>query len=333
MATLAESGFPNLAEIGKRLKKDGSAADIINIMSKKLNLLDDVPWNECSDNLGHEITQAYSLPTPGYRKLNRGIDASKADTETFLESTGMLEDESKVDVDMAKTRGGPVWRASEDKLKKEAFAQKFATDLFYQSASTNPEAPHGFAPRFGATTGLTASAYTLKGTTNSGSNCRSIWLVTWADRKAYGIYPKGSMAGLLVEDKGEQRVTDSDSKPFWAHVTKLQWKWGLAVEDYRYIVRFQYDPDDAAFQSGELGIPLALGDMLSTIFEVLPSTRFYMDRTTEQLMNKQLAKNDANLLTYMSMGTDGKPLGVLVPSFRGVPIRITDALVAETAIS
>lgn len=336
MATLADSGFPNLANWAKRQDPGGGIADIVNVLSKKNDILDDVPWTEGNLPTGHRITKALALPSATWRKLNSGVAATKADTEQVDETCGMLEDESKVDIDLAKLNGdAAAFRASEDMLKKEALAQQFATALFYESVSSNPERIHGVTPRYGSTSGQTASDYVKKGTV-AGVNARSIWLITWQPRKFYGIYPKGSMAGLQIEDKGEQRVLDSSSNAFWAYVTRLQWKCGIAVEDYRYGVRYQWDPDDAAFADDDKGMYLAMLEMLGTIYEKTPATRFYMDRTSHLKLMKQLASNDQRFLEYIAARDEktGQPVaGALIPAFMGVPIRVTDALVAETAIS
>lgn len=335
MATLADSGFPNLANWAKRQKPDGGIAEVVNTLTLLTPLLDDVPWYEGNLPTGHRITQALALPSASWRTLNAGVPATKADTEQFDETVGIMESESKVDVDLAKLNGdAAAFRAVEDDLKKEGIGQQFATAVFYESASTNPERIHGLTPRYPATTGFTSSAYTLSGTVG-GVNARSIWLISWETRKVYGIYPKGSQAGLTVEDKGEQRVLDGNSDPFWAFVTKFQWKWGIAVEDYRYIVRFQWDPDDAAFDDADRGMYLAMQSMLNTIFKILPSTRFYMDRITKAKLDAQLMSNDANMLQYIAQHDDMGNLvaGQLIPTFNGVPIRVTDSLVQETAMT
>jgi hypothetical protein len=330
MATLSESGFPNLANWAKRRDPDGSIANVVNILSKKIPIIDDIPWVEGNLPTGHRITHALSLPSASWRTLNAGVTATKADTEQFDETCGILEDESKVDKDLAKLNGDAMaYRASEDDLKIEALGQQFETAVWYESVSTNPTRIHGLTPRYPGTSGYTASSYTLAGT-NAGTNAHSIWLVTWAPRKVYGIYPKGSQAGLVIEDKGEQRVLDSNSYAFWAYVTHLQWKCGIAVEDYRYVVRFQWDPDDADMADGDNGLYLKMQEMLETIYELQPSTRFYMNRTSKKKLNAQLASNTGNFLEYISpQGMSG----MRIPTFMGVPIRLTDQLAAETAIS
>jgi hypothetical protein len=67
--------------------------------------------------------------------------------------------------------------------------------------------------------------------------------------------------------------------------------------------------------------------MLSTVYKLDANSRFYMDRTSFDLLQGQLLSNSSDVLKYVALG------GKLVPHYLGVPIRVTDALTAETAIS
>jgi hypothetical protein len=328
MATIEDSGFPNLANVASRLDPDGSAAMVANVLSEKNPILDDIPFVEGNLQTGHRITQAANaLPSASWRLLNQGIAATKAYTQQFDESCGILEDESKIDERVAELNGGAEYRDSEDMLKLEGMAQQFATSVFYESTSSNPERIHGLSPRYSATSGITAADYVSIGT-NADSDCHSIWLITWAPRKLYGIYPKGTKAGLERNDKGLQRVQDDATSlnSLWAWITQFVWRVGIAVEDYRYACRFQWDPSDSAMGDTNFGIVLNMIDMLNQIFEP-DGAMFYMNRTSKTQLDQQLANADGNYLTYESKG------GRLLPHFLGVPIRVTDALVAETAVS
>lgn len=333
MATLAANGFPNLANWAKAQKPGGGVIDMAITVSQKVPILDDVPWVEGNLPDGHKIAQVTGLPSGTWRTFNRGIDPTVVDNEVFEETCGMLEDASKVDVDLAKLNGdAAAYRAKRDNVKKIALGQQVATSIFYESASTNPERVHGLAARYGATNGIVNSSYVLKGMNgsfaNGGVNCRSVWLICWSPDHVFGFYPKGSMAGLLVEDKGEQKARDVNSRDFWVYETKFQWKLGIGVEDYRYAVRLQWDPDDPDFDLNSKGMYLGMMNMVTQLFEKLPSARFYMDRTSKLLLNQQLAANDANYLTQSVLRGDE-----MVDHFQGIPIRTSDSLVQETAIS
>jgi hypothetical protein len=331
MSQTEESGFVNLSQWASRRDPNGGTADVINTLTRLTPELNDIPWVEGNLPTGHKIVSAANaLPSAGWRTYNAGADKVSGETESFEETVGMLEAESVVDCDLAKLNGdAAAFRASEDKLITEGIGQQAATSIWYESAFTNPERIHGLTPRYKGTSGYRSSSYVLKGAggTPGGTDGYSVWLVSWEPRKLYGIYPKGSMAGLNVRDMGEQRVLDSSGKSFLAYSTRFQWKFGIAVEDYRYAVRFQYDDDDSEFTADDRGMYLAMQDMLNTIYKVLPSTKFYMSRTAKKLLDKQLASNDNNFLTYVDRG------GLRIPTFMGVDIRVVDSLGAETVIS
>jgi len=65
----------------------------------------------------------------------------------------------------------------------------------------------------------------------------SVWYIVWGQNTVHGIYPKGSMAGLQSRDLGEQTLFDNDGGRFQGFRSHYQWKMGLCVRDWRYIVR------------------------------------------------------------------------------------------------
>lgn len=329
MATLVDSGFPNLVNVAKRLDPNGSIAAVAEILDKNIPTLEDIPWKEGNLPTGHRITSRTGLPTPSWRKLNQGLDPTKSETGQFDETCGMLEAYSKVDVDVADLNGNSAaFRASEDKPFIEGISEEFVRSVFYESTVSNAERIHGLSARYAASTGYTASGYVLPKGTLSGVNCQSVWLITWEPDRIYGIFPKGTKAGLSMHDMGIQLVNDANGKSFRAFVSHYQQKCGVAVQDYRYAVRMQWDPDDTAtFGDTGKNFYLALQEMLDTVKKVTPNTRFYMSRTSSKKLNAQLASNDANFLTYVERG------GRRVPEFLGVPIRVEDTLVGESAIS
>ncbi len=335
MATLT-GGFSTFADVMARLDPGGSLMQIAELLTKKLPLLQDMPMVPGNTETGHRVAARTGLPSPTWRRFNQGINGSVSSVGTFDEVAGMLEDYSKVDVDLAELGGDPAaYRASEDMAFLEAFKQEIATGVFYHSAVTNPERFHGLSARYGGTSGFTASSYVTKGT-NSGTDCQSVWLINWSPGKIYSFYPKNSMGGFRNEDLGKQLVLDSSNRTFHAWVTKFQWKFGLVVEDYRYAHRHQWDPGDTTpYADTARGLYLAMQNMMTNVYDLEAGrARFYMNRTSAAKLMAQLASNDANFLTYAKApGNEATNDGLLIPHFLGVPIRITDALVQESAIS
>jgi hypothetical protein len=324
MATIVDQGFPNLANIMARLGPNGQVRPIIELLNKKLDFIDDIPWEQCNLLTGHQISLRTGLPSPQWRSINQGVSLTKTDVAQYIEGTGIIEDRAEVDVDAPGDMAG--LRASEEAGKVEMMTQEFARALFYESTYDNADRIHGLTARYGGTTGYTASSYVIKGT-NAGTNAQSIWLINWEINKIFGIYPQNSVAGLSRKDLGEIDCFDVNSKKFRGYATKLQWKCGVAVADYRSSCRFQWDPDDANMADSAKSVYLTMQTMLGTVFLLGAAARFYMSRKSFNKLCAQLASNSVNFLEYVAMG------GRRVPSFLGVPIRITDALLDETAIS
>jgi hypothetical protein len=330
MATLSDSGYPNLVNVTKRLKPDGSVETMLaDTLSKELPILEDIPMVEGNLPTGHRITAVNALPSPTWRKFNQGIPSAKGDTLQYDETCGMLEALPKIDVALAELNGNSAaWRQSEDMLHLEGISQEVERSIFYESVTTSPEKIHGLTPRYKATTGYTSSGYVMvSGTPASSTACQSIWLISWDPNRVFGIYPKGSVAGLKHEDLGKRLVRDSNSLDYPAYVTHYKWNFGIAVKDYRYAVRLQWDPTDATQTDSAKLLYVSLENALGTLRKVLPSTRIYMSRTSRNKVAAQLGTNDTRFLEY---NRDG---GKLIESFLGIPIRITDTLVGETAVS
>jgi hypothetical protein len=339
MTEFEDGGWPTIAELASRDDPNGELAKITNILEKKNPFLQDIPWIESNKPTSHEIDYtSTSLPEPSYRTLNRGVSATKAKTEKYEETVAFIEDHSLVDEMAVKLRGGRNWRLSEDMIKMSAFPQWIAEEIFYQSVSSNPEGIHGLTPRYRGTSGYINSDY-VKAGTNAGSNARSAWLITWEPRKIYGLFAKGTVAGLTKEDMGRQRVLDVNSKAYYAWETVYRWWAGIAVEDYRYAVRFQWDPDDPEMAAGERGLIEGLMDMQDMLYDITPYTRYYLDRTTIRRAKAQLRASESRLLTWVTepehrqVGDSDTMGGQRLRTLDGITLRTTDALTAETAIS
>lgn len=328
MATVTDPGLPTLLNWVNRLKPDGSVeTNLANTLTKKMPMLNDIPWVEGNLATGHRIVGVTTLATPTFRKVNQGLDPAKNTTAPYDETCCLMELHSKIDVELANLNGGgPAYRMSEDSAIIEGFNQQFSSSLFYEDVTLKPERFHGLSPRYPATSGYTTSGYVTKGT-NSGSNCHSVWLVNWDPQRVACIFPKGTVAGLQQEDLGKILALDANNKQFLAWMTRFTWKAGVMVKDYRYVARHQWDPDDANYASTAKNLYLAMLDMQSTVFEMLPTATYYMSRKSFKLLQDQLASNSLNYLDYISRG------GERIRSFGGVPIRFTDSLIDESAIS
>jgi hypothetical protein len=331
--TAVTSAYPTLVDVTNRLDPTGAIPSIAEQLTKLNPMLEHIPWVEGNLPTGHRIVARTGLPSPTWRKFNEGLNPIVSSTAPYDESCGMLEGYSKIDVDLADLNGNTAaWRASEDRAIIEGFAQEVGTGLFYHSTKIDPEKFYGFSPRYATASGTTKSYVQTIGSCST-TGCYSIWLINWDPERIFGIYPRGSVGGLQVQDLGKQLVLDGDSKQFLAWVTRYQWKVGLCVKDYRYAVRAILDTGDTTATTGGWNAAnktlfLGMTDMMAQCYSLdQGNPHFYMNRLTFGMLMKQLESNTANMLQWADK-SDGT--GVKIPQFLGIPIHITDLLVSET---
>ena len=323
MATLGTT-VPTLVDVAKRADPDGKIADIAELLSQKAEILQDFAAEEGNLPTGHQYTQRTGLPTVYFRLLNQGVPNSKSVTAQVTEQAAIMEARSQVDVDLAMLNGNSAaWRFSENKPFLEAMAQKASTTLFYGNAGTDPEQFNGMSVRYSSLSA--GNAQNIVDAGGTGSDNTSIWLIGPAGLKF--IYPKGSKAGLQHEDMGIQDAFDSSGNRYRAYLDWYQWKLGVALTDWRNAVRIaNIDVSTLVAQSGQ---PSLITQMIKATHRMddLRGAKFYMNRTALQYLEieARTAVSTGGGLSYDNVG------GVPVTSFRGIPIRIVDALLETEA--
>ncbi len=165
------------------------------------------------------------------------------------------------------------------------------------------------------------------------SSTSSVDLVVWGDNTVYCPVPKGSSAGLMHEDLGEQTVYNGDSR-LQAYATRYQWKNGLVVKDWRYVVRIcNIDTDDLMAQTTtqSASAATALIKLMSRALYRIPNmsmgrAAFYMNRTVHSgLAIAALDKSQYVLKVNEGLSQFGTPSSYL--SFQGVPLRRVDKII------
>jgi hypothetical protein len=118
----------------------------------------------------------------------------------------------------------------------ESLRQEAESQFFYGDVATAPEKIKGLAARYNATGGGGAGNQIVKAG-GSGSVNTSVWFVTWGENATHLIHPQGTPAGIDRQDKGEQRVYDSNNNPYYVKEELFRWHLGVAVRDWRYNAR------------------------------------------------------------------------------------------------
>lgn len=321
---------PTLLDVTRRLDPNGKIDAVAEILNQTNPILEDMVWIEGNLPTGHRTTVRTGLPTPTWRKLYGGVQPTKSTTIQITDSTGMLEAYAEVDKALADLNGNTAsFRLSEDRAHIEGMNQEMVQTLFYGNEGTEPEAFTGFAPRFNSRTAANAGNL-IQSAGIEGNDNASIWLVVWGPNTVHGIYPKGSKAGLSVDDKGQVTIenVDGNGGRMEAYRTHYRWDAGLTVRDWRYIVRIQYDQEDLT-KDAATGPDLA--DLMVDAIERIPSLSmgrpvFYMNRRAKSFLRRQLASATKNsTLTREEVG------GKKVEVFDGIPVRTTDALINTEA--
>lgn len=326
MATLSTKAL-TLADHAKRIDPDGKIPMIVEMLSQTNEILDDMLFMEGNLPTGHQTTVRTGLPQTFWRLLNQGIQPSKSTTAQVTEACGILEAWSEVDEEVAELNGNVnAFRISEAQAFLEAMSQEKAETLFYGNSSVNPEEFNGFAVRYSDLSA--ANAQNIIDAQGTGSDNSSIYLVVWGEKTCHGIFPKGSKAGLIHNDLGKQTIENADGSLYLGYRDQFKFKCGLALKDWRYVVRIcNIDISELVAGTGADIVNL----MIKAIHRVHKLTAgkacFYMNRSIIQYLDIQ-RKDTA----VQGTGISYKEVdGVNYMSFRGIPIKQTDALLETEA--
>jgi len=337
MATIGGTVF-TLSDFAQRMDPDGSIPDIAELLNEKNEILSDMLWVEGNLPTGMRTTQRAGLPNVYFRQLNTGVTPSKSTVGQVDDACAILEGWSVIDEKLAQLNGNvEALRLSEAKPFLEAMNQQFTQTLFYGNTGVNAERFLGFAPRYGAISGATNAQNILSGG-GSGSVNASIWLVGWGEDTCCGIFPRGTKAGLTHEDYGLQTVQTAaagssvgmTSGFMRAYQDRFVWEPGLALRDWRYVVRVANNSVTALTTNSS---PPNLVTLMSRSLDRIPSLKgcnpvFYMNRTLYSFLRLQGLSNSANAVTVQPA------LNQFELGFEGVPIRRCDQLLnTEAAIS
>jgi len=323
-ATLSTNAL-TIADWAKRLDPSGGISDIVELLEQSNPILEDMQFIEGNLPTGHRTTMRTGLPTVAWRLINSGVTPSKSTTAQIDEQAGILEAWSEVDVDLALLNGNvSALRLSEARAFIEAMNQEMAQTLFYGNSGLASEEFTGLSPRYSSLTAGNATNIIDAGGADAADNT-SIWLVAWGEETVHGIFPKGSKAGLQHDDYGEVTVEVTAGvagQRMRALQERWQWKMGIALKDWRYVIRIANI--DVSNLSGASAADIT--DMMEQAEETLPNTLgrpvFYMNRTVARFLRKQQRSDvtSGGGLTYENFE------GRRVTMFGSTPVRRTDAI-------
>jgi len=334
MAALG-SKLVTLADVAK--SKDKQIGKVAEVLLQENPMLNDIPYMEMNEGTVHKEEIRSALPAVYYRKANQAIPASKTTTEERTFTAAHFESKSQIDAAVAK-RGGVDriaynrWNQAQGHI--QAHAIEHANLTIYGSPVDSNRKVAGF---FDIYSTLATSEPTYNQIVDGGgstSDLMSILLTFWGERSIFGVYPKGTQAGLKRTDRsaGGKEVqiaaldSNGDAGTFWGYEEQFEIDHGLVVKDYRQAARIA-NIDHVLLKSG-VGAADLIDLMISAYYKIHNPQHgqgvWYVNRTIEAFLHKQsrTAVGAAGGLTYDNYQ------GQKVLTFLGLPVRRADALLS-----
>jgi hypothetical protein len=302
-----------------------------------------MPVLEANEMGGHEFAFRTSIPAGAWRQYNMGIPYAKSTTAKARVSVGSLEDYSQIDRMLAEDSGDiDKFRESEDVAFLEGMSQTMAQTTFYGNTALTPAEFMGLAPFYNTVSTASAqNAVNVIDAGGTGNSNTSLWLICWGERTIFGIYPRGSKAGLTMEDKGDTVPGfDALGNRFKAYTSWFRHQMGICPQDWRYGVRMANIDTTTAGLAGANAFDLFAGmaQMLmipphlsvktsgitktDAVNDPAPGIRpvFYCNRTTRHWMDVQ-AMRDRNVLLRVEDYAGRPTMG-----YRDIPIKLVDQI-------
>lgn len=343
--TPVTSGALTLLEWANRLDPEGKVAAYAMMLSQQNEMLFDMPFVEGNLPTGHEAVIETGLPTVTFRKMYQGTPPSHGKAAKVTDLCGMMETRSEIDREIARLNGNTrEFRTRESKRFVEAMNQRAQQAAIYGDASVNPEEFNGLAVRYN-TINTTNSQLANNVISAGGSgNCTSLWLIGWGD-EVTGIFPKGSKAGLDIEDLGEFDAFDAQNRRYRAVGELYQWKLGLHIRDWRYVVRIaNISVSDLLSRTGTQAANASTNILylMARAQALVPSSSgrwaFYGNRQIKGALAAMALDRSQSVLSvqdaYEQFGKLGPGFPTKQLEFLSTPIRTVDRILStETALT
>lgn len=326
-----------LADVAK--SKDKKIGKVAEVLVKHNPILNDIPYMEMNGGTIHTEDIRSALPAVYYRKANQPIPASKTTTEERTFSGTQFESKSQIDRDVA-SRGGTDrisynrWNQAQGHL--QAHAQEHASLLIYGSPSTSNRKTAGLFDIYSSLDAAEETSKQILDAGGIGSDNTSIFKVHWGETSIFGVYPKGTKAGLTRHDHsaGGKLVKipgiDENGNPgdFWGYEEEFITNHGLVVKDYRQGIRIaNIDVSALVAGTGADLIELMIKGNYKIDSEENGQGVWYVNRTVFAHLHLQALTKVGQGAGLSYENYQGKP----VLMFLGCPVRRVDSLLNSEA--
>lgn len=333
MEDIVGTRYISLAQNFKKSgSKEGEARGLIIEIADQLSpAVNDATVTECNNGTQHISMMRSGLADSVWTKLYGGPIPSRGSVTEVIDSTGTLESVSTIGAKHLELAGKDKASLlmSEAHAHIEAMTIEVEKTLFYGDQATEPVTFTGLGPRFSTLSQDVMSANQIVDGGGAGSDNTSIWFVTWGDQYCKLLYPSGTQGGLTRRRLPEETQLGSDGSVVRVHREMFKWEVGFACSDFRGVARvanvdvtkLRHDPE-----AGGADLVTLLIDGYNKI-ALRSSGRhvIYVNSTISTALDHQSRKDKNVLLSLQDY--QGKP----VRSFRGIPIRVSDAIMNTEA--
>lgn len=341
MATIGNT-FLGIIDHYKRVDRNGNMLPIIEALHQLNPLMQDATVVEANNGTSHMSVIRTGLGGVAWGKLYQGILQAKSTTQQVTDATGFVERLSTIDTRFLKmVKDAAAERMAEANAALEAISQDVQSNFFYADSSVTPERFKGLAARYSSIASGGAAAAQIIDGGGTGSANMSVWIVGWGASGTSLIYPEGTTGGIQREDKGEQRTLDPAGMPYFVKEEYFSQAVGVKVGDWRFNARI-CNIDATALNAGTVD-PYALlrkayyrlqerrntrienGGMVQGVKPVI-----YANRDFLQSLDARATNSTGTTDNFVRMTPDDLA-GKEIPTYRGIPIRETDALISAEA--
>ena len=340
MATIGNT-FRGIIDHETSVGRNGQIIPVIEALHQLNPLMQDATTIEANDGSGHISRIRTGLGDVAWGQLYKGILQSKATSQQVRDTTGFVERLSTIDTRYLDLVDDPrAERADEANAALEAISQDVQANFFYADTATTPERFKGLAARYSSISSGGAAAAQIVDAGGTQADNTSIWVVGWGMSGTALIYPKGTSGGIKREDKGEQRTTDDQGRPYFVKEEYFAQHVGVKVGDWRFNSRIaNIDVSDALAGNVDLfkflrqayyklqerrNTRVQNGGMVQGVKPVIYMNRDMMQVVDALSTNAGAADNKIRLVPDEIAGKE-------VQTYRGIPIRETDALINAEA--
>lgn len=348
MASTGAELVPSLADLARLTGPDGKVAGYVaELLMQSNEFIPYLYWQECNGTTTETVQQRVGLPAVYYRGMNQGIASSHSEYAAATEGTAMAQGISTIDRKILLLNAARKnFRFLEQLGFVESLSEQFAKTFFYGDTTQNPNQYMGLAPRYSTLNPANAAnaQNVLSGGGSANANA-SMWLLNTGPRSMYGIFPKGTSAGIKHLDRGLQNITVTTGPGqaiMLAEQDVYEWDAGLALADWRWNVRMaNIDANNLKSQNGaanllelmadalycvpSIGIPASATGNPMTEIAMKGSTFYVCPRRVRAALHKQAVARANSELSFDTIA------GKKVLTFAGIPVINCDQLTLNEA--